>query len=118
MDSKSRARSSHYLLLLGARKLPENGLGYRGGRLDCQGVHEHVRRRRHVGPDPQPAGCQFDATPTKFELLFTRMSVFFGLLDSKEALMKRHLCELVNPTLLARISGLIGLSTKVECTVP
>ena len=113
MDSKSRARSSHYLLLLGARKLPENGLGYRGGGLDCQGVHEHVRRRRHSGPDPQPAGCQFDATPTKVGSTPHENVDLFGLLDSKEALLKRYLCELVNPRLLARISGLIGLSTKV-----
>ena len=114
MDSKSRARSSHYLLLLGARKLPENGLGYRGGRLDCQGVHEHVRRRRHIGPDPQPAGCQFDATPTRVGITLYENVDLFGLLDLKEALFERHLCELVNPSLLARISGLIGLSTKVD----
>ena len=68
MDGESRARGSHYLLLFGACELPENGLGYRGGGLDCQGVHEHVRRRSHIGPNPQPAGCQFDATPAKLDV--------------------------------------------------
>ena len=59
MDGESRARGSHYLLLLGTRKLPEYGLCYGRGRLDCKGVHEHARRRCHV-VTYQPAGYQPD----------------------------------------------------------
>ena len=78
MDRESRARSSHYLLLFGACKLPENGLGYRGGGLDCEGVHEHVRCRCHFGLDPQPAGCQFDATPAKLNAtLYENVGLWF-----------------------------------------
>ena len=111
MDSESRARGSHYLLLLGARKLPENGLCYRGGGLDCEGVHEHVRRRRHVGPDLQPAGCQLDTTPAK---LGATLYEHVGLSSSglKGSSIKEAFVRNLNPNLLARISGLIGLSTK------
>ena len=59
MDGEPRARGCHYLLLLGTRKLPEYGLCYGGGRLDCKGVHEHARRRCHV-VTCQPAGYQSD----------------------------------------------------------
>ena len=48
MDGKSRARCSHYLLLLGTRKLPEYRLCDGGGGLDGKRVHEHARRRCHV----------------------------------------------------------------------
>ena len=104
MDSESRARSSHYLLLLGARKLPENGLCNRGGGLDCQGVHEHVRRRRHIGPDLQPAGCQFDATPAK---LGATLYEHVGLWSSglKRSSIKEAFVRSLNPSLLAQISG-------------
>ena len=109
MDSESRARSSHYLLLLGACKLPENGLGYRGRGLNRQGVHEHVRRRSHIGPDLQPAGCQFDATPAKLDAtLYENVSPLSSGLEGKSC--KKVFARTLDPSLLARISDLIGLT--------
>lgn len=75
MDGESRARGSHYLLLLGTRKLPKYRLRYGGGGLDGKRVHEHARRRCHAVGFSQPAGYQFDykATPS---LMLLCVSVF------------------------------------------
>lgn len=49
MEGELRTGRRDDLLLLGPRKLTENGLSDRGWRLDGQGVHEHVRGGRHGG---------------------------------------------------------------------
>ena len=66
MDCESRARGSHYLLLLTTCELPKYRLCDGGRGLDGKRVHEHARRRRHVVKFSRPAGYQFDyeATPS------------------------------------------------------
>ena len=49
MDGQLRAGSSDDLLLLGSRELTQDRLSDRSGRLDRQGVHEHVRSGSHGG---------------------------------------------------------------------
>lgn len=49
MNGEFRPRPRDNLLLLGTSKLAENGLIDRSWRLNCQGVHKHVRGGRHGG---------------------------------------------------------------------
>ena len=47
MNGESRARGSHYLLLLRTSELAKYRLCYGGRGLNRKGIHEHARRRRH-----------------------------------------------------------------------
>lgn len=70
MDSESRAGGSHYLLLLGTRKLSEYRLCYGRRGLDRKRVHEHARCRRHFVDLSQPEGNDLCSNFTPSLILF------------------------------------------------
>jgi hypothetical protein len=47
-ECQSGTRSCEDLLLFGAGELAEDGLGDGTRRLNCEGIHEHVRSRCHL----------------------------------------------------------------------